>query len=147
MICGNVFVNVLRQTPTVAGINDMRRLSKRMWARHQGNFGSLTVMEPMAVANVSEEVRKASDAYTREFVILASSIVIEGRGFKGAALRTIIAGMYLFSRNSYPHKICSTVHEGAVWLVPRLPSGSPRVEELIEAVEATRASLAGARPT
>jgi hypothetical protein len=140
-ICDNVFVNVLSASPTLTGINDMRRVSKRLWERWQGQFGTLSVLEPMAVANVSDEVRKASDAYTREFVLLGSAIVIEGRGFKGAALRTIIAGMYLIARNAYPHKICSSPGEGASWLAPRLPAGSPSPEEILEAVASTRAAI------
>jgi hypothetical protein len=141
-ICGNVFVNVLRLVPTVQSIDELRRVSRQMQDKHgEERFGSLSVLEPMAVASVSEDVRKASQAYAHEFNPLGSAIVIEGKGFRGAALRTIVAGIYLFVRKSYPHKICGTPLEGATWLAPRLPAGSAGTEDLVAVVAGARAAL------
>jgi hypothetical protein len=140
-ICGNVFVNVLRQAPTIDSIDELRRVSRQMQQSHGEQFGSLSVLEPWAVANVPDEVRKASEAYAHEFKPLASAIVIEGGGFRGAALRLIVAGMYLLKSSRYPHKICATPLEGATWLAPRLPAGSPRADNLVQVVAGARAAL------
>jgi hypothetical protein len=141
-VCGNVFVNVLRMVPTVQSINELRQVTRQMQDKHGAQrFGSLTVLEPMAVAGVADDVRKASQAYAQEFQPLGSAIVIEGVGFRGAALRTIIAGIYLFMSKCYPHKIWSTPIEGASWLAPRLPDGSPRTSDLVETVAGARAAL------
>jgi hypothetical protein len=141
-ICGNVFVNVLRLVPTVQSIDELRRVSRQMQDKHgEQRFASLSVLEPMAVAGVADDVRKASQAYAHEFKPLGSAIVIEGGGFRGAALRTIIAGIYLFMTKSYPHKICGTPLEGASWLAPRLPAGSPGTDDLVQVVASARAAL------
>jgi hypothetical protein len=134
-------VNVLRHAPTIESIDELRQVSRQMQQSHGEQFGSLSVLEPMAVANASDEVRKASEAYAHEFKTIGSAIVIEGGGFRGAALRIIIAGMYLLKSSRYPHKICSTPLEGATWLAPRLPAGSPRTDDLLQVVAGARAAL------
>jgi hypothetical protein len=141
-ICGNVFVNVLRLVPTTQSIGELRRVSIQMQEKHgKERFGTLSVLEPMAVAGVSDDVRKASQEYAHEFNPLGSAIVIEGGGFRGAALRTIVSGIYLFMRKSYPHKICGTPLEGASWLAPRLPAGSASIDDLVQVVAGARAAL------
>jgi hypothetical protein len=140
-VCRNVFVNVLRQVPTCESVDELRRVSRQMQETHGEKFGTLSVLEPMAIAQVPDEVRNALEAYAHEFKPLASAIVIEGGGFRGAAVRIIVAGIYLFKSNPYPHKICGTPLEGATWLAPRLPAGSPRCDDLVQVVAGARAAL------
>jgi hypothetical protein len=91
----------------------------------------------------SKEVRDKSAELARAHPILGAAIVIEGSGFRPAATRTLVAGMYLVTKKAYPHKIVSTPAEGAEWLVPLLASAGVQhtANEIVLAAEKTRAAL------
>ena len=121
----------------------MARQSKRMFELYRGKCVSLAVIEPSAADAASKEVREKTAELARAHPILGAAIVIEGSGFRPAATRTLVAGMYLVTKKEYPHKIVSTAAEGAAWLVPILAqvgvTQSP--EEMVAAVEAARAAI------
>ena len=77
-------------------------------------------------------------ALSKGFSLLGSAIVIEGSGFAAATTRTVIAGVYLLTKKPYPHKICSTVAEGATWLSTILGRDAAAIAEI---GEATRKAL------
>lgn len=141
--CGAVYISVLRQPLTLDGLMRLTKQSKRMFELHHGQCASLAIIEPSAAAAASAEVREKSAELARAHPILGAAIVIEGSGFRPAATRTLIAGMYLVTKKEYPHKIVSTAAEGAEWLVPVLAkAGIPQsATDLIAAVEVARASI------
>jgi hypothetical protein len=144
--CGNVFVTVLRQPMTIEAVEPLRRESFRMSERFAGKCVSLAIIEPTAASPASTEVRDATAAFARESNIMAAAIVIEGSGFRPAATRTLVAGMYLVTKKSYPHKIVATAEEGAVWLAEQLVAAGVPVSasEIVAAARATRAAIRGA---
>jgi hypothetical protein len=141
--CGNVFVTVLRQPMTIEAVEPLKRESNKMSQRFGGKFVSLAIIEPTASSSPSPEVREATASFARESNILAAAIVIEGTGFRPATTRTLVAGMYLVIKKSYPHKILATPEEGAVWLVERLVASGVNTSatEIIAAAAATRAAI------
>jgi hypothetical protein len=141
--CGAVYISILRQPLTVDGLARMTKHSKRMFELHRGKCASLAIIEPSAAAAATAEVREGSAALARAHPILGAAIVIEGSGFRPAATRTLVAGMYLVTKKEYPHKIVSTPAEGAEWLVPLLAQAgiTQSAADLIAAAEATRASI------
>jgi hypothetical protein len=141
--CGAVYISVLRQPLTLDGLERMTRHSKRLFELHQGKCASLAIIEPSAAAAASPEVRAKSAELARAHAILGAAIVIEGSGFRPAATRTLVAGMYLVTKKHYPHKIVSTPAEGAEWLVPLLAQAgvTQSATDIIAAAEATRAAI------
>jgi len=141
--CGAVYISLLHKPLTVDGVARMARQSKRMFELYRGKCVSLSVIEPSAADAASKEVREKTAELARAHPILGAAIVIEGSGFRPAATRTLVAGMYLVTKKEYPHKIVSTAAEGAAWLVPILAqvgvTQSP--EEMVAAVEAARAAI------
>jgi len=141
--CGAVYISLLHKPLTVDGVARMARQSKRMFELYRGKCVSLAVIEPSAADAASKEVREKTAELARAHPILGAAIVIEGSGFRPAATRTLVAGMYLVTKKEYPHKIVSTAAEGAAWLVPILAqvgvTQSP--EEMVAAVEAARAAI------
>jgi hypothetical protein len=137
---GHVLVSILRRPLTLDRILVMRRESRRM--ADQGQFVSFSIIEPGAANAASAEVRDASSAFAREFDLVGAAIVIEGTGFRPAATRTLIAGMYLVTKKRYPHKIVQTPTEGATWLSRLLHDSGitqPAAEMLALAESARRA--------
>ncbi|MCU1279419.1 MAG: hypothetical protein JWM53_2965 [bacterium] len=140
---GAVYISVLRQPLTVDGLARLTKHSKRLFELHRGKCVSLAIIEPTAAAAASAEVREKSAELARAHPILGAAIVIEGSGFRPAATRTLIAGMYLVTKKEYPHKIVATPAEGAAWLVPILAQAgvAQSATDIVAAAEATRASI------
>ena len=141
--CGAVYISILRRPLTLEGLARMTRISKRMYEQHRGRCASLAIIEPTAADSASKEVRDGSAELARAHPILGAAIVIEGTGFRPAATRTLVAGMYLVTKKEYPHKIFSTPAEGAEWLVPILAQAGVlhTANEIVLAAEKTRAAF------
>jgi hypothetical protein len=141
--CGAVYISVLRKPLTVDGLQRMARESKRIYELYRGKCVSLAVIEPSAAAAATTEVREGSAELARAHRILGAAIVIEGSGFRPAATRTLVAGMYLVTKKEYPHKIVSTPLEGAEWLVPILAQVgvTQSADDMVTAVETARAAI------
>jgi hypothetical protein len=141
--CGNVFVTVLREPMTIEAVEPLKRESSKMSQRCGGKCVSLAIIEPTAATAASTEVREATAAFARDSNILAAAIVIEGSGFRPAATRTLVAGMYLVTKKSYPHKIVATPEEGAVWLVEQLAASgvNASASDIVAAAVTTRAAI------
>jgi hypothetical protein len=140
---GAVYISVLRKPLTIDGVARTARESKSMFERHRGKCVSLAVIEPSAAAAASAEVRAKSAELARAHPILGAAIVIEGSGFRPAATRTLVAGMYLVTKKEYPHKIVSTPAEGADWLATILARAgiTQSADELVAAVAQARAAI------
>jgi hypothetical protein len=140
---GAVYISILRTPLTVDGVVLMARHSKRLYEARHGKSASIAIIEPSAASAASAEVRERSAELAKAHPILGAAIVIEGSGFRPAATRTLVAGMYLVTKKAYPHKIVSTAEEGAAWLVPIL--GQSGIEQsadaIVAAVAETRAML------
>ena len=141
--CGAVYISLLRKPLTIDGVARMARQSKRMFELYHGKIVSLAVIEPSAADAASKEVREKSAELARAHPILGAAIVIEGSGFRPAATRTLVAGMYLVTKKEYPHKIVSTAAEGAEWLVSILAQAgvAHSAHDMVAAVEAARAAI------
>jgi hypothetical protein len=141
--CGAVFISLLHKPLTLDGLARMTRQSRRMFELYHGKMVSLAVIEPSAADAASKEVRERSAELARANPILGAAIVIEGTGFRPAATRTLVAGMYLVTKKEYPHKIFSTAADGAEWLVPILAQVgvTQTAEDMVAAVEAARAAI------
>jgi hypothetical protein len=142
--CGNVFVNVMREAQTLPRLRELRRHIVRHVAVWGANTISISVLEPGATANTPKEVRDETAAITRDYQSIAAAIVIEGSGFRAAALRAVVAAIYLVSHSPYPHKIVETVFDGARWLVEQAGRAGQRhvsAADIAAAVSVARAAL------
>lgn len=70
--------------------------------------------------------------------VLRSAVVFEGEGFKAASVRAVVAGISLFARPAYPHRVFSRVGSAARFLAGG-PDGKPAPHLLIRAVNQARA--------
>jgi len=142
--CGQVYITLLHLPLTYDGAVRLGRESKRLAHAFDGKMCSLAIIEPSAASSPPPEVRELTTGLTTAHPLLGAAIVIEGSGFRAAATRTVVAGMYLISKKRYPHKIVQTAREGAAWLVPLLSGAgvrSQKVADLVAAVELARGAL------
>jgi hypothetical protein len=108
-------------------------------SRHPGErILMLTIVEAAAPLPPIESrmelaafLKRAADRVER------SSVVFEGEGFRAASVRAVVAGISLFSRPPYPHRVFSTVGAAALFLAGG-KSGSPAPHMIIRMVNETR---------
>jgi hypothetical protein len=81
--------------------------------------------------------RLTSEVKNIQKQLIASATVIEGTGFRAAAVRGVVTGMTLLLRASYPAKTFATAREAAEFLTGIAPLGA---EEITNAVEQLRTS-------
>jgi hypothetical protein len=142
-----VFLNVVRRPSNLDDLVRVRRELEKHFKKYP-QVASIAVIEPAAAQSPPKEFREATSALTRDFKSLCAAIVIEGEGFRAAASRTLIAGIYLINRAGYPHKICANTDDAANWLMAMLKPNPFRVTagELTRALETARAALKPPRP-
>ena len=141
---GNVIINVVRKPATVAMIRETRRQVQRHFRRWNNQCVAVSVLEPGAAQSVPREVRDESAALMTEFPSLAAATVIEGSGFRAAATRTAVAGMFLISRPPYPHKVFGNLSDGAGWVIETGSKTAPLTvtrDDIVRAVEVARRAL------
>ena len=74
-------------------------------------------------------------------VVVAGAMVVEGKGFVGSALRSVLTMLSMAARPKYPLKVFSDVSEGCAWLVERMgPRSSCAPAELVAQIEQARAA-------
>ena len=141
---GNVFINVVRKPATVGMIRETRRQVQRHFRRWNNQCVAVSVLEPTAAQAVPREVRDESAALTAEFPSLAAATVIEGSGFRAAATRTAVSGMFLISRPTYPHKVFASLTESARWVIETVKRTAPldvTSDDILRAIEVARRAV------
>jgi len=143
---GNVFISLTRRRQDVRRLRQVRVGLDAHFKRWPGGVGTLSVLEAnsysgMVTAEEREEIQRMAKDYSARGVAL----VIEGSGFRPAAMRTLLAGVYLVTRVTYPRKIFSSVGEAASWISSSASAGVPGAIDtaaLVAAVEKVRAAIA-----
>ena len=118
---GNVQIILSREAPTSAVMRTLIRELEELSKDCGGGTGALLVIDSdckppseEARAYIREELAKSSMA--------AAAQVVQGTGFRGAAMRAVLSVLQLASRTRYPMMIFSGVEEGAQWLCDELRS-------------------------
>ena len=125
-------------------IRETRRHVQRHFRRWDGRSVAVTVLEPSAAQSVPKEVRDESAALAGEFKSLAAATVIEGSGFRAAAVRTAVASLFLLARPPFPHKVFGDLAEGAGWVIATGLRSAPvgaSSDDVVRAVEVVRRAL------
>jgi len=89
----------------------------------------------------SEEARRYIKAELARSSMVAAAQVVEGTGFRGAAMRAVLSMLQLASRAPYPMAVFSEVPEAATWLTAELKKRAGRAPEAADVVTAARDCL------
>ncbi|MEC7519785.1 MAG: hypothetical protein VYE22_07965 [Myxococcota bacterium] len=115
--------------------------AKSLAGRGHAATGSLVVVAEHASLPSAEARQHLSQLPSELGKGVGVALVREGEGFRSAAVRAVMTGIMMFSRDPVPHQILSTVGEGAAWLRDRMPGLDPAGLEA--AVSKLRAQLKG----
>ena len=138
----NVFVSVLVEPATMERMREVRKYVERAGKRRPDASCGLTIIAAGAQAlSVPKEIREESAAITRDFPGAGNTIIVEGTGFSGSAMRAFMSGIFIVTRNR--GKIHGTVEEGAAWLAP-IASATSKVPVSPAALVSAAAEVRGA---
>jgi hypothetical protein len=136
---GNVSVCLLREALTSAKLQELRNVSARVHQRLGAGRINLSVIEPRAMLQVPDEVRTQSAELIREFPGALEVTILEGGGFRAAAVRAILNGMALLSAGR-GRRVFDTVAAAAEWLGANGHLRGLTGPELVALIEQARAT-------
>jgi hypothetical protein len=106
-------------------------------ARAHASLAMLTVVgSDCTVPEASVRERLTSEVKSIQRQLIASATVIEGSGFRAAAVRGVVTGMTLLLRASYPAKTFATVRDAGTFVAGVAPLGA---DDIANAVAQLRA--------
>ncbi|MEI9937735.1 MAG: hypothetical protein WDO69_11000 [Pseudomonadota bacterium] len=114
-------------------IRELEALSKECG----GGTGTLLVINSDCKPP-SDEARTYIRTELANSSMVAAAQVVEGTGFRGAAMRAVLSLLQLASRAPYPMEIFSGVDEGARWLSSELRTRLGRAPDPLALVTAVR---------
>jgi hypothetical protein len=139
--CGNAFVNVWSAPATLDRLQRTREHEQRIVDGAPGGIVVLSILVDSAFQIGASERDEASQlARQFETATRAHAYVIEGSGFRTAAMRAVIAGIQLVTRTRHPSKVFGDIAAAAAWLAPQAEPPL-RPQELIDTVARARAAI------
>jgi len=131
---------VWRHDTTLEGIQNSNTLVAEVAHLHPKGIALLTLISAVAPMPSSEARKALADLMSSNRYIRCSAVIMEGTGFRAAAVRSVVTGLTLLSRHEYPHRICDV--EGAVKMYM---DTMPRVTGRAWDPDAVRAAINGLR--
>jgi hypothetical protein len=108
---------VWKRDTTAEGVEALAQTYREHAARYPSGVYLLTIVErdaPMPPTEQREAVAvflRSGSGRTR-----MSAVVIEGTGFRAAAVRSVVTGLAMLVRLPYPHEIFGSLEQAAKWL-------------------------------
>jgi hypothetical protein len=139
--CRHAFVSVWTQPSTIDSLSAVRQCEESLAREAPDGLVVLTVMTGTAFAIGTREREEAQRLAQRfDKTTQAAAYVIEGSGFRAAAMRAVLAGLQLLARTSHPVRVFSDVPTAVEWLGGRArPPIAP--DDLADTVEQARAAI------
>jgi len=134
---GNVQLILSSEAPTSAVMRTIIRELEALSKDCGGGTGALLVINSDCKPP-SEEARTYIRTELANSSMVAAAQVVEGTGFRGAAMRAVLSVLQLASRTRYPMEIFSSVEEGSRWLCSELRTRLGRAPEYSALVSAVR---------
>jgi len=139
---GNILIAVFDQVPTLESVDETANTGRQLLARFpRGGYlhlANATVAQPPP----DNATRRAYVAMMREFGprLDAASVIVDGGGVTAALIRSVITGMVLIGRPSFPVKVFDASVPACAWLAYTMASDEPTSSsELSQALATLRA--------
>jgi hypothetical protein len=119
-----IFAVVWRRDTTLEGAEALQRECVKFAMRHPRGIGLLTIVSdkaPMPPSPARQAV--ASFLAHGSTYIKCSAVLMEGTGFRAAAVRSVVTGLTMLAKQAYPHRVCS-LPDAVTMLSSTLPSAS-----------------------
>jgi hypothetical protein len=140
----NVFALVDQGSASAADYPILERMVCEQGKRHPEGLGCLVIIPPLANPPPENVRRAIRDVLTNLAPQLRGLCwLVEGTGFRAAAVRATLVGLRVFNRQPYPTCVASDMTESLQWLLACLSKGSPTKNEVRIAFEAIQRAISG----
>jgi hypothetical protein len=120
---GRLVITVWRRDVTLSRVNAVDTTIRGLVPRcGKLGYGSITVLEPQVSLRMPDDARDASTQLQRRWDdhMRCSGYLVEGSGFLPAAVRTMTAGMALFTRSKATIRVFGDAPSLAEWISPHV---------------------------
>jgi hypothetical protein len=108
-------------------------------ARSYPNGLACLVIIPPAATPPSARVRRHLQDMLSRGPMRALGYLVEGTGFKAAAVRAVLISLGVFQNHAYPTKVLTSLEDALMWLLPS-PRGIPDVRAAMRAIREARSA-------
>jgi hypothetical protein len=121
-----IFAVVWRHDTTREGAQALHRECREFATRHARGIGLLTIVSERAPMPPTSARQAVADFLAQGSAYIKCSVVVmEGTGFRAAAVRSVVTGLTLLAKQAYPHRVCS-LPDAVVLLSQTLPVATAR---------------------
>lgn len=120
---GRLVITVWRRDVTLARVNAVDATIRGLVPRcGKSGYGAITVLEPRVSLRMPDDARDASTKLQRRWDahMRCSGYLVEGTGFLPAAVRTMTAGMALFTRSKASIRVFGDAPTLSEWISPHV---------------------------
>jgi hypothetical protein len=116
-------------------------------ATHASGVAVLVII-PSVARPPAEEVRRAITTMLSrsERHLRCVCWLVEGTGFRAAAVRAALTGLQMVNKSPYPTRVCSELGEALRWILPHMANGRARLDSVVDAVNAIAVGRHSIRP-
>jgi len=141
--CGDVFVAIWRKNTTMLALQQLNELFDNFRTTHRAGCWLVTIVEEKASLPGAAE-RDAVAAWMAGIadVVKCSALSFEGTGFRAAAVRSVLTGLNVVSRQPFPHQVFGNVTAAVKFLFEKsgeAQSSTRSATVLVETIEKLRA--------
>jgi hypothetical protein len=97
---------VWRHQTTLEGIESSKALVAEVAYRYPRGIAMLTIVSDVAPMPSSEARQAMAHLMATSPFIRCSALIMEGTGFRAAAVRSVVTGLTLLARHEFPHRVC-----------------------------------------
>lgn len=118
---GRMMITVWRTQVTLQRVNAVDATIRQLVPRvGKTGYGAITVLEPTVSLRMPDEARDASTQLQRRWddYMRCSGYLVEGTGFLPAAVRTMTAGLALFTKSKAQIKVFMDAPTISEWIAP-----------------------------
>lgn len=136
-----MFITMHDGPPDMASVMAEARYARTSLGHAPRSVGCMVILRS-ATTPPPEEVRAAIPALLDDIAKASAGLamVIEGTGFRGAALRAVFSGFLLIKRMPYPTSVFGGVTEALGWLCPQVGLDAASMEKQLVALLGTPAA-------
>ncbi len=110
----NVFINAWKENPDLSTINQTEKIMKDFASSQPTGIGLFSIIKQKATIPKSE-VRSMMAKVFKNTKVIGSVSIVEGKGFRAAAVLGFLSSLTLLARHPFPHKAFDSVNEASSW--------------------------------
>jgi hypothetical protein len=114
---GDFVFTLWRHRTTVEGVRILANVVRHFVTGRTKGVGLFTIIEPQAkMPEAGSREQLAQMLKDASEHVLISCVAFEGSGFMAASVRSVVIGLTLLARQTYPHRVFPNVKEAALWI-------------------------------